>query len=147
VEEKFESIVNTDTILLNQIKFECVFSAMYIKKGMYDKFGKWNSEIYPKGQPHPILLWNDLKLFQNDTTEFKVAANGLENSETIYASVLVFDKNGKDLLSESSEYKPQLIQYFSDLIRTDNPDKKDFYEVYWKKVDPKRWEEINRNKK
>lgn len=142
LEKKFESVVNNDTIFLNEVKYECVYNAMYIKKGMYDKFGKWNEEIYPKGKHHPILLWNNVKLFPNDTTEFIVAANELESIETIYASVLVFDKKNNDLLSEDSKYKAKLIEYFSEMIKSNNSKKNDFYEIYWKTVDPKRWEQI-----
>ena len=142
LEEKFESVVNNDTIFLNEVKYECVYTAMYIKKGMYDRFGKWNQEIYPKGRNHPILLWNNVKLFPNDTTEFIIAANGLENTKTIYASVLVFDKKNRDLLSDESVLKTKLIYYFSDMIKTNNEQKRDFYEIYWKTVDPIRWAEI-----
>ena len=147
LKEKFQSVVDNDTIFLNEVKYECVFTAMYTKKGMYDRFGKWNQEIYPKGQNHPILLWNNVKLFPNDTTEFIVAANGLENEETIYASVLVFDKKNKDLLSDESEFKTKLIDYFSEMIKTNNEKKSDFYEIYWKTVDPKRWEQIKQYQK
>ena len=147
LKDKFESVVNNDTIFLNEVKYECVYTAMYTKKGMYDRFGKWDKEIYPKGKHHPILLWNNVKLFPNDTTEFIVAANGLENVETIYASVLVFDKNNNDLLSDESEFKTKLIDYFSEMIKTNNEKKSDFYEIYWKTVDPKRWEQFKQYKK
>lgn len=142
LEEKYESIVNNDTIFLNEVKYECVHTAFYIKKGMYDRFGKWNREIYPKGKHHPILLWNKVKLFPNDTTEFIVAAHGLESTGTIYASVLVFDKENNDLLSESSEYKTKLIEYFSEMIKSNDSLKRDYYEIYWKTVNPKRWVQI-----
>ena len=142
LDAKFKSIVNKDTLFLNEIRYECVYSAMYTQKGMYDRFGKWDEEIYTTAKQHPILLWNNVKLFPNDTTEFTVAANGLESFETIYASVLVFDKQNKDLLSENSEYKTKLIEYFSDMIRSNNTGKEDFYEIYWKTVDPKRWKQI-----
>lgn len=147
LEEKLESVVDNDTIVLNEVKYECMHTAMYTKKGMYDRFGKWNKEIYPKGRNHPILLWNNVKLFPNDTTEFIVAANGLESVETIYASVLVFDKKNKDLLSDESEYKTKLIDYFSEMIKTNNSKKEDFYEIYWKTVDPKLWEQIKQYQK
>jgi hypothetical protein len=144
LEAKFVSVVENDTTFFNEVKYECVDNASYIKKGMYDRFGNWNQEIYPKGRHHPILLWNNVKLFPNDTTEFIVAANGVESIETIYASVLVFDQNNKDLLSDESEYKTKLIAYFSEMIKTDNPKKNGFYEIYWKAVDPKRWQQIKR---
>ena len=147
LEEKFESVISKDTIFLNEVKYECVYTAMYTKKGMYDRFGKWNQEIYPKGQTHPILLWNNVKLFPNDTTEFIVATNGLESLKTIYASVLVFDKKNKDLLSDESKYKTKLIEYFSEMIKTNNSKKRDFYETYWKAVDPKRLELIKQYQK
>jgi len=108
LEEKFESVVDNDTIFLNEVKYECVYTAMYTKKGMYDRFGKWNQEIYPKGRNHPILLCNNVRLFPNDTTEFIVATNGLESLETIYTSVLVFDKENKDLLVSNSDKNPAL---------------------------------------
>lgn len=147
VEDKFESVVNNDTVFLNEVKYECVYSAMYTQKGMYDRFGKWDKEIYLKGQHHPILLWNNVKLFSNDTTEFMVAATGLESAETIYASILVFDKNNIDLLSENSKFKSKLMEYFSELIKSNNSNKSDFYEIYWKTVDPKHWERIKNYQK
>lgn len=147
LEDKFVSVVNNDTILLNEVKYECVYTAMYTQKGMFDRFGKWDKEIYPSGKRHPILLWNNIKLFPNDTTEFIVAANGLESVETIYASVLVFDKNNNDLLSENSKFKSELIEYFSELIKSNNLKKRDFYEIYWKTVDPKHWEKIKQYQK
>ncbi len=142
LEDKFESVVNNDTIYLNEVKYECVYTAFYTKKGMYDRFGRWNQEIYPNGKTHPILLWKDVKLFPNDTTEFIVAAYGKESNKTTYASVLVFDKQNKDLLTEKSEYKTKLIDYFSDMIKTNDSEKKDFYEAYWTTVDPLHWEVI-----
>ena len=142
LEEKFVSIVDNDTIRLNEVKYECVHSTFYTSKGMYDRFGKWNHEIYPNGKHHPILFWNNVKLFPNDTTEFMVATNGLESMKTIYTSVLVFDKKNKDLLSDESEYRTKLIAYFSKMIKSNTSEKGDFYEVYWTTVDPKRWEQI-----
>ena len=108
LEEEFKSTVNNDTIVLNEVKYECVYSAMYIQKGMYDRFGKWEKEIYLKGKNHPILLWNNVKLFPNDTTEFIVATNGLENTETSYASVLIFDNKIMIYYLKIPNIKPSL---------------------------------------
>ncbi|WP_143521322.1 hypothetical protein [Psychroflexus halocasei] len=90
------------------------------------------------------MQWNNVKLFDNDTTQFKVAANAVENRETIYASVMVFDMNNNDLLSKNSIYKAKLIDYFSKMIRANKPNKTKFYRRYWQKVDPERWEEIRK---
>jgi hypothetical protein len=129
-EDNIQTIVSNDTIILNEVKYKCVFKSVYTKKVMYDKFGKWNQEIYLNERSVPILLWENVKLFPNDTTEFNIAANGLENVETIYSSIIIFDKQNNDLLSENSKYKLKLIQYFSEMIKSNDTEKKDFYEVY-----------------
>jgi len=140
IEEKSETIINQDTLFFTEVKFECVKNSFYTKKVMYDKFGKWDQEIYLKENSHPILLWNNLKLFPEDSTKFSVLANGLESSKTIYASILVFDKQNRDLLTEDNKYKTKLITYFSEMIRNNNAKKRGFYDIYWKTVDPERWE-------
>jgi len=145
--DKFISVVNKDTIKLNEVKYECVYTAMYTKKIMFDKFGKWNKEIYPNKDAHPILIWENIQLFPNDSTKFTIAANGLESSATIYASILAFDKDNNDLLAENSVYRDKLVTLFGQLIVKENPKKEDFYEVYWKQVDPKHWKELERYKK
>lgn len=131
---EFKSVVNNDTIKLNEVKYECVHTAMYTKKVMYDKFGKWHKEIYPNSERHPILIWENIKLFANDSTKFTIATNGLESIETIYASILVFDENNNDLLAKSSPYRDKLVEYFGNLIINENVKKEDFYDIYWKTV-------------
>lgn len=130
---EFKSVVNNDTIKLNEVKYECVHTAMYTKKVMYDKFGKWHKEIYSNSERHPILIWENIKLFANDSTKFTIATNGLESIETIYASILVFDENNNDLLAKSSPYRDKLVEYFGKLINN-NSKKEDFYDIYWKTV-------------
>jgi hypothetical protein len=90
--EEFKSVVNNDTIKLNEVKYECVYTAMYTKKVMYDKFGKWHKEIYTNKERHPMLIWENIKLFANDSTKFTIVTNGLESIETInkYTSTLNF---------------------------------------------------------
>lgn len=142
LEEKYESVINNDTIILNEVKYECVYTSFYIQKGMFDRFGKWNMISNKSKGPFPILIWNNVQLFPNDSTKFIVAANGVENMETIYTSVLVFDKNNNDLLAEDSEYKSKLVEYFSEMIRSNNPKQDSFYEAYWTTFDPERWQRI-----
>jgi len=145
--DKFISVVNKDTIKLNEVKYECVHTAMYTKKIMFDKFGKWHKEIYANKESHPILVWENIQLFPKDSTKFTIATNGLESSTTIYASILIFDKDNNDLLAENSSYRDKLVNLFGQFIVQENPKKEDFYEVYWKQVDPKHWKELQRYKK
>ncbi len=139
--EKYKTINNNDTISYNEVRFECVNSALYTHKIMYDKFGKWNNAIYPSNRKHPILMWEKIDLFSNGK-EYTILTNGLEEWKHIYASVMVFDKNETDLLSNSSEEKEAITNLFTDFIKNHNTEKKDFYEIYWKMVDPNRWKTI-----
>ena len=44
---KYETISNIDTIKFNEVRFDCVFSALYTHKSMFDKFGMWDKAINP----------------------------------------------------------------------------------------------------
>ncbi|WKW47433.1 hypothetical protein P3875_05060 [Myroides sp. JBRI-B21084] len=114
---------------------------------MFDKFGKWHKEIYVNNETHPILVWENIQLFPKDSTKFTIATNGLESPEAIYASILIFDKENNDLLAESSTYRDKLVTLFGQFIIQENPKKVDFYELYWKQVDPKHWNDLQRFKK
>lgn len=101
--EKYETVSNKNTIAYNEIRFECVFSAGYTHKVMYDKFGKWDKAIYPSNKKSPILLWEKVDLFSNGK-KYHVYTNGTEEWKHINASVMIFDENENDMLSmESSE--------------------------------------------
>ncbi|KQS90235.1 hypothetical protein [Chryseobacterium sp. Leaf394] len=127
-------VQNNDTISLNLLKFNAVFSAMYTQKVMYDKFGKWTKELRPNNERHPILVWSKVKLFENKNELFTIYANGDESWEEIYASVLVFDENGKDCLSENNTNKSEIIRFFSEGIKILNNSEK-FYKVYLDAID------------
>jgi hypothetical protein len=138
---KHETIVDKDTLKYNEMRFECVYSAMYTHKIMFDKFGKWDKSIYPNNKRHPILVWKKVDLYSNGK-KYNVYTNGIEEWKHIYASVMIFDENGKDLLSIESAEKESLTNFFANLIKRHNMKKGDFHEIYWKMVDPKRWETI-----
>ncbi|WP_339919856.1 hypothetical protein [uncultured Flavobacterium sp.] len=137
--EKYLTISNNDTIKFNEIRFECVFSALYTHKVMFDKFGKWDKEIYPNNSNLPILLWENVDLYSNGK-KYNVFTTGLEEWKHIYASVMVFDNNYIDLITDDSLEKENLINYFSDLIKKNKTYRKNFYEEYRKMVDKKKQE-------
>jgi len=144
-EEDFKLKLHKKKLILNEIKYQCAYSAMYTSKGMFDRFGKWDEVIFSKNKTRPLFLWENVKLFPDDTISFNVVAHGLENEKTTYASVMVFDKAYKDLLSENSDYKTKLKDNFSVVIRTNDPNQTKFYEAYWKTVNPEWWEVLQRN--
>ncbi|MGI9650443.1 hypothetical protein [Chryseobacterium sp. RLHN22] len=125
---------NNDTTELNELKFNAVLSAMYTKQVMYERFGKWSKEVRPNiDESHPILVWEKVKLFEGEDKQYSVYANGDENWNEIYASVLVFDENNNDCLSTSYSNKEKIIEYFSNGIQSLS-NGKDFYKVYWQSV-------------
>lgn len=139
--EKYNTIYDLDTVTFNEIRFECVYSAFYTHKVMFDKYGKWNKEIFPSNRKHPILIWENIDIFSNGK-KYIIMTNGLEEWKHIYASVMVFDNKESDLLSDSSTEKAAITNFFANLIKNHDSEKKAFYEVYWKMVDPKHWESI-----
>lgn len=136
--------IKNDTLLLTEINYECTFHSFYTGGIMYNKFGKWNNAL-SSNVGMTIMIWNNIQLFENDTTRINIATKGTENTKTINSSVIAYDNNNNDLLSKNSKYREKLINYFSKRIkRIRNTDK--FYEEYWKTVDPKRWETIQFNR-
>jgi len=139
---KFRPVVGNDTVVINEVKYECVSTAFYTKKVLYDRFGMWHKEIYrnPTGRI-PELLWENIHLFADDEKKFTVIARGVESPKTVYASIMIFDDNNYDMLHKSSPYRDKLVALFADFIRNDDDDR-EFYEVFWKRYNPQRWKQI-----
>ncbi|WJS96570.1 hypothetical protein NYQ10_08930 [Flavobacterium johnsoniae] len=134
--EKYVTVNGKDTTKINEIRYECVYSAFYTHKVMYDKYGKWDKEIFPSNRNHPILVWKNIDLFSNGK-RYTILTNGLEEWGHIYASVMILDENERDILTEQTEEKIALTNFFGELLKKHNTRKKAFYEVYWKIVNPK----------
>jgi hypothetical protein len=144
--DTFKTTVNGATLNYNIVSFQCVYSAMYTQKVMYDKYGKWNKIIFTQNGTD-LFIWEKINLFENDSQAFTVIASGRESSDITYVSIMIFDEHTNDMLSVSSPYREQLINYFSDAIRSNDENKTDFYEVYWTTIDPAHWEYLKKIKK
>ena len=140
-----------------ELRFNATYSAFYTKKVMYEKFGLWSKEVRIKKEKHPVLIWENIKLF-NDNNLYTVFTKGFENTKGsgnqvkennfhkqvkgsnhgIYASVIVLDSTGGDCLSDNNQVlKKLIIEYFSNGIKnlTSN---NEFYDIYWKSVKRKK---------
>ncbi|MBS9774987.1 MAG: hypothetical protein KGV59_07540 [Tenacibaculum sp.] len=144
--EEYVAVNDKDTTKINEIRYECVYSPFYTHKVMYDRYGKWDKEIYPSNRSYPILMWNNINLLSNGK-KYTILTNGLEEWKHIYASVMILDEKGRDVLTEQTEEKIALTNFFGELIKNNNTKKKDFYEAYWKMVNPKYWEQIKKYQK
>jgi hypothetical protein len=122
-----------DSTYINELRFNAVFSAMYTKKLMYEKFGRWDKEIWINNDRHPTLLWEKRKIFGENGEAYTIATSGEESRKGMYASVIVFDNENHDCLTENSPKREFLINYFSNGIKRLSSSK-EFYDVYWKVV-------------
>ncbi|MCH2194089.1 hypothetical protein [Kordia sp.] len=147
INDHFVSIVNKDTLIINEIKYRCVYSAFYTKKAMYDRFGRWNKAVFPyKGAQSPNLIWNNIQLLDDVDKKFTVIARGLESRQTIYASMMILDENGRDMLAEKAPYRFRLTELFGHYIKN-NSRNEHFYEAYWTTFNPERWKKIQEYKR
>lgn len=121
-----QSIVGQDTITINELRFMCTICSCTTKQIMFNQFGKWNKSL-----PNKTLIWQNVKLFDDRNTRYTIAATGNESYQSLYSSVMVFDENHRDVLSENSEEKQQIIDFFSSLIHH-NKDKGKFRKEYTK---------------
>ncbi|AUS05535.1 hypothetical protein C1A40_08675 [Tamlana carrageenivorans] len=132
--DKFEYLKNGDTLSYTEVRFYRVHhTAFYSQKVMFDKFGKWDQMIFYDYERGDLLLWKDLKLFEDDATRYTIAALGEETIETLYASFMAFDEKGNDLLKDTL-YQEKLIPYFHRLIKSGNYHNRTFFDVYDKEV-------------
>jgi len=127
------TVNGNDSTYINELRFNAVRSAMHTKKLMYDKFGKWDKEIWINNDRHPTLLWEKRKNFGENGGFYSIATSGEESKKEMYASVIVFDNENQDCLTESSPKKEFLINYFSNGIKSLSSNR-EFYDVYWKVV-------------
>ncbi len=130
------TIENNDSTYITELRFNGVDSAMYTQKLMYDRFGKWTKEIKQVNYKYPTLLWENVKLYDNENNYYTVAANGIESYENMFASVMVYDSQNNDCLSPNSPEKQSMINYFSDGIKNLSNSEK-FYILFHEKFDSK----------
>lgn len=138
IQDQRISVIGKDTLIFTEVRFQCTKTAFATKKSMYDEFGKWDNAIYSEEKEHPVLYWEGVKLLSDQTNEFSVFASGEENDSIIYSSILIFDKNGRDILNENSPLRSKVIERFTEMILYNNIGKKDFFEVYSPIVDPEK---------
>ena len=141
IHTKYSTVVDKDTIDISEIRYQCVYGSMYSTKVMFDKFGKWDAVIYPNNDAHPFMLWKNVSLFEDDKL-YNVYTKGLEAKNEIYTSFLVLDENENDLLDENSEEREKLTIYFADLLKNQDVNRREFYEIYWTTVDPEHWVQL-----
>lgn len=128
------TVDNNDSIYITELRFNAVESAMYTQKLMYDRFGKWTKEIKQEPYKNPTLLWENVKLYDNQNKYYTVAANGIESDDNLYAAVMVYDADNNDCLSSNSPEQQAIINYFSEGIKNLSTSET-FYQLYHQQFD------------
>lgn len=137
----FESVVKEDTLSVNEIRYECSYSGLYVHKAMFDKYGKWNKSFRNRKGILTTLIWENIPLLENSTEEFTVVAMGLESRDYVYSGVSVFDKDGNDVLTENTFMQEKIKNYFGELIRENVYSDTQFYELYWTSFNSQVWKD------
>lgn len=136
VDDKFLSIIENDTVLLNEIRYECTNTAFKLSEAIYHEHGKWDEFIVPSNKYSPLLVWNNLKLIPGDSTAYTVISSGEEDWNMMYSSLMVFHE-GNDVLGKHPKKTEAIKKYFSELIAEIVKTRDDeFYKVYWQTRNP-----------
>lgn len=120
---KVLSIFEKDSLYINELHLKKIHSSFDTKKLMYDKFGKWDKEVWPKNVRYPIFIWENIKLLNKEEALFSIVATGIENINEYYASVMVYDSDNHDCFTENAHFRESLILYFLHGIRNLDKDK------------------------
>lgn len=130
---RIQTIQNKDTSYVSELRFHAVLSAFYSKKLMFDRFGKWTNQIFLNNERHPVLIWENVKLFDSQNKLYSVAAYGIESWEEMYTSFMVLDSDNQDCLAKSGSEKDSIVQFFSNEI-INLKSTSNFHKEYWKIV-------------
>ena len=93
--ETVVSSIENNAISINELRFYNIESAMDSKKIMFDKFGKWDKVVAAPNKNHPVLVWENISFFKDDSKTYSVAASGIETPTEYYTSVIVFNDKMK----------------------------------------------------
>ena len=108
-------IVENDTVLLNELRFYKIQSAMDGMKLMYQNYGQWNKKINGMHQQNiNKIVWENIKLIEGDNKTFTVVADGTETTSNYFACLMIFDSDENDCLMAEHPYKEKLIKLFVD---------------------------------
>ena len=131
---KVETVRDNDTVVYNELRFECLHSTFYTGKVMFENFGRWDDEIYTHNLRNPVLIWKGIDLLK-DGKLYDVFTYGNERHGYIYSSVLVFDQKNKDMFLEDTPKKQIISKFIGNLIKNQDRENLEFFETYFKALD------------
>lgn len=131
------NLVDRDTVIVNEIRFECVQSITYTSKVLFDNYRKWDVVLKTPESKHPTLMWKNLDLLKNGK-RYQVLTKG-RFGDIRFASVIVLDSEGNDVLANKTLEKVKIVNLFSNLIKANQNENREFFIHYWNAVDSNKW--------
>lgn len=110
---KSPSAFEKDTLILSELRFYKIQSALDAMKLMYLNYGKWSKKNQGKYQENiDQIVWNNVKLLENNEN-FTVIASGTETLSDYFTSLIVLDSSNIDCFNEDHPLKDRLIDLFT----------------------------------
>lgn len=126
----------------NEMRF-CTHHPDILAEITYEEQGKWDSIIRKPKNENTVLLWNDI-LLEGIDQPIIIATASYNDAQS---AIMIFDKNGTDLLSDNSEYRTYLIDFLTKKINAyDVPGSRSkFNDLSWKEINPKSYRKYHPN--
>ena len=105
-------ISDSDTLILNELRFYTINSALNSIKMMSGIYGNSNMELEGRYQSNlPQMVWKNKEILNNDEL-YTISACGTETGTEHFASIAIFDSEKKDCLDNSHPDRQKLIDFF-----------------------------------
>lgn len=121
-----KDIIDKNSISFNELRFSEIKSAMDTQKLMYLEYGIWDNKAKGLHQLNVSRkIWENITIF-NDNQTFTIIADGTETVSEYYASLIIFDSNGKDCLEENHPLREKIIDSFYEKMKNNKNKKFDY---------------------
>jgi|GEM_PF-5298181 len=144
--DSFDLILDNDTSVINELRFDCTINSFLVAQTIYDEYGLWDRMVNLPNRSKAIV-WDSLN-FLNQEMEFTVMTFQSESYKMCNSSMVVLSSDG-DMLSINSKYRDAIISNITSLVDSSfiAVDSSLFYRDYWMEVNPSRWKSIQNYKK
>ncbi|MFC4636432.1 hypothetical protein ACFO3O_21170 [Dokdonia ponticola] len=128
-ENQFSSKINGYEYTGTLFSYDCVLHSFITKKVLFDYYGKWGDSFYLSDERHPIMIWKNRDILR-DGSSLTILATGEEDYGNMNGSMMIFDREGNDMLLLGAEKRKELIEFVGTLIKRNDSKKRDFFEAY-----------------
>lgn len=128
--DQLKTISENDSAVYNEIRFKSTYSMSDTQKVMFDKYGKWDQTLKSENSNGYVLAWKNIRLFNNEK-EYIVLASSHEERNNTYASVIVLDINGMDIVENNYAMNQKIALLFGKMIWSNDRKNKKFFDVFY----------------